>query len=414
MSLAVQNYFKLTLCTFLILCGCTQNAPLLTPDLGLDNAIVVDKNILQPLEGIYSLASGNDQLGTEFVCKVSRNKISFFGNKVGIFMILQAGLVQSDSSILFVGFWRVPEKPAEGTIHFILGPKLTHQLIHNKTPVGINLIGGFLLNKVEQNLTLSYNRDFSLNVKAKSLAIFGHHGIETNANPPFLENTLKAVLQAEDYGANGLEVDVRLTRDNVPVLFHDPDLNIRVVEKSGILADVDQVTWNTLFNFVRLHDGQRIPSLDEALTLAVDSTDLKYIWLDIKGNPNVFQYLEPIVRKAINNANAKGRTIEIITDIPTEEVIAEYQKQPTYASLPVMCELELDKTLNIKATYWGPRWTLGLVLDQVDQAHQQGLKVYTWTLNSEDIITSYLKDGRFDGLITDYPTYAVYHFYTMP
>ena len=329
-------------------------------------------------------------------------------------MILQAGLIQSDSSILFLGFWRISEKPAEGTIHFVLGPKQAHQLIHSNTPTGINLIGGFLLNKQEQKLTLSYNRDFSAATKAKSLAIFGHHGIETNANPPFMENSLKAVLQAEYYGANGLEVDVRLTKDNVPVLFHDPDLNIRVVEKSGILADVDQVSWNTLFNFVRLHDGQRIPSLEEALTLAVDSTDLNYIWLDIKGNPNVFQYLEPIVRKAISNASAKGRNLQIITDIPTDEVIAEYQKQPSYATLPVMCELELDKTLSLKATYWGPRWTLGLMLDQVDQAHQQGLKVYTWTLNSEDIIVSYLKDGRFDGLITDYPAYAVYHFYTMP
>lgn len=398
---------------FLII-GCTQNDPLLTPKISLGNATPLDKNVLMPLEGIYSVPDGDGALGTEFVCKVTKNTISFFGNKNGIFLILEAGLVQSDSSIVFVGFWRVPEKPIEGLAHFVLPAKEAAQLFHKKQAAGLSLIGAFTNNKSEFKLALQYNRDFSATAKAKTFAIFGHHGIETNANPPFMENTLNAVLHASDYGANGIEVDVRLTRDHVPVLFHDPDLNIRVVEKSGILADLDQVTWNTLYNFVRLHDGQRIPSLDEALTLAVDSTDLQYVWLDIKGNPNVFQYLEPIVRKAISYAQTKGRTIEIITDIPTEDVIAEYQKQPTYATLPVMCELELDKTLNIKATYWGPRWTLGLMLDQVDQAHQQGLKVYTWTLNSEAIIVSYLKDGRFDGLITDYPTYAVYHLYTMP
>jgi glycerophosphoryl diester phosphodiesterase len=413
MNFEIQKYYSRLLVFLWILAGCTQNDPLIPPPLSLGDATVLGKSTLLPLEGIYTLSSGNDGLGTEFVCRVTRNTVSFFGNRSGIFIILHAGLVHADSSILFIGFWRVSEKASQGTIQFTLSPKDAAQLLHQHTAPGLVLDGVYPANQKEQKLTLRYDRDFPAAAKAKPLAIFGHHGIETNANPPFVENSLNAMRHVEDYGATGIEVDIRLTKDNVPVLFHDPDLNIRVVEKSGILANLDQVSYNTLFNFVRLHDGQRIPSLEEALRIAVDSTDLQYVWLDIKGNPNVFKYLEPVVRAAIANAQSKGRVLEIITDIPTDDVMTEYAKQPTYATLPVMCELELDKTLSIKSGYWGPRWTLGLVLDEVDKAHAQGLKVFAWTLNSESIITSYLRDGRFDGMITDYPAYSVYHYYTM-
>jgi len=46
---------------------------------------------------------------------------------------------------------------------------------------------------------------FRHRVKADSVVIFGHHGIETNENPPFMENSLEAFRQSEDYGANSLE-----------------------------------------------------------------------------------------------------------------------------------------------------------------------------------------------------------------
>ena len=187
---------------------------------------------------------------------------------------------------------------------------------------------------------------------------------------------------------------------------------IGIVEKDGILANIDQVTWNVLLDFVRLRDGQRIPSLDEALTLAVDSTELRYIWLDVKGNPDVFKYMEPIVRKAIARALAGGKIIEFITDIPSDDVIKEFNKQPSYADLPLMCELSLDQTIALHCKWWGPRWTEGTLNTDVDRAHSLGMLAYTWTLNSEKFIVSFMKDGDFDGLITDYPAYAVFYFYT--
>jgi len=177
------------------------------------------------------------------------------------------------------------------------------------------------------------------------------------------------------------------------------------VQKAGILANLDEVTWDLLKSSVLLTDGQRIPSLEQALTLAVDSTSLRYVWLDIKGNPFVFKFLEPIVRRAMSRAAAKGRKITFISDIPTKEVLAEYYKQPSYADLPLMYELGLETAIHLGCKYWGPRWTEGTLVEQVKQAHNVGIKVYAWTINSERYIETYLNAG-FDGMITDYPAYA--------
>lgn len=366
------------------------------------------------MEGVYRLVAGNQKLGSEFVCKASRDKVSFFSNTLGIFFILDAAM-KADSTLLFAGFWRVAEFTTNGGICLsIESQNGANFLSHKAGPESLQLTGNFSTEKDPLNaITLEYVRGFSPSAIADSLAIFGHHGVETNGNPPFAENSLEAFRQAEAYGANSLEVDVRLTRDHVPVLYHDIDLNYRLVERAGILANLDEVTWDLLKSSIRLTDGQRIPSVAQALTLAVDSTNLRYVWLDIKGNPDVFKYLEPIVRSAISRAAAKNRKITIISDIPTKEVLAEYHKQPSYADLPLMYELGLDKTIELGFKYWGPRWTEGTLDEDVKRAHSWGIKVYSWTINNEKYVQEFLNAG-FDGMISDYPSYVAYHHYTKP
>ncbi len=77
----------------------------------------------------------------------------------------------------------------------------------------------------------------------------GHRGI------PALhaENTMDSFHAAVEYGANGLEFDVRTTKDGVPVILHDDDLN-RTTPLKGAVADAH---WND----VKKH----IPSLGEVL-----------------------------------------------------------------------------------------------------------------------------------------------------
>jgi glycerophosphoryl diester phosphodiesterase len=96
--------------------------------------------------------------------------------------------------------------------------------------------------------------------------IIGHRG-NPEAAP---ENTLASIVSAFAVGADFAEVDVRLSRDGVPVIFHDETLE-RTTNGHGALADhtlaelkaLDAGAWKGA-----AFAGERIPTLREALQAA--------------------------------------------------------------------------------------------------------------------------------------------------
>ncbi|MEP6787093.1 MAG: glycerophosphodiester phosphodiesterase family protein [Acidobacteriota bacterium] len=101
--------------------------------------------------------------------------------------------------------------------------------------------------------------------------IIGHRGASAQAP----ENTLAAFQMALDAGADGVEFDVQLSKDGVPVVIHDPNLlrtaavDAKVADLASTeLAQVDAGSW---FNKAHpeladdLFVGQYIPTLSEVL-----------------------------------------------------------------------------------------------------------------------------------------------------
>ena len=96
------------------------------------------------------------------------------------------------------------------------------------------------------------------------MLIYGHRG--ASATEP--ENTLRAFAAALEAGVDGLEFDVRETRDGVPVIMHDRS----VARTTGGQGFVDRMT---LAEIATLRSGEeRIPTLAEALNLAGDRVHL--------------------------------------------------------------------------------------------------------------------------------------------
>jgi glycerophosphoryl diester phosphodiesterase len=89
------------------------------------------------------------------------------------------------------------------------------------------------------------------------------------------ENTIDSLRSALERGADAVEIDVRLTRDGVPVLLHDDTLK-RLWEHDRPLLSLssDEVRGLT--------DG-RVPTLAEALR----ATDGGRVMLDLPGTPDV-------------------------------------------------------------------------------------------------------------------------------
>jgi len=400
------------------LAACSKNPitpPLQNPSKNLVGTVEIADTVMKHMEGIYALSSGSDAVGSEFVCKVSKYKVSFFSNRGGIYIILAYGLNPVDSSIQFAGFWRYSESATQGLINLsIAHADGAADILAGNLITQIKLTGGFGGENANQNpVTIHYGRAFSAYATSHPFMIFAHHGVQTNTDPPYTENSLNGAIHDEDYGVNGLEFDVHLTKDHVPICAHDANVNIRVTEKGPLSGNYIQYDFAFLDSFVRLTDGERIPSVQQVLDAFVDSTTLQFMWLDVKGDPDIFKYLEPVVREAYARAALAGRNVVIFADLPSEAVIEDYQAWPPYHDLPTMCEVSLDDVLSNNCQYWGPRYTLGLLLNEVDQAHSDGIKVCSWTLNDKNLIYNYMVNGRFDGFISDYPAYVVYDYYTL-
>lgn len=90
----------------------------------------------------------------------------------------------------------------------------------------------------------------------ESTLVFGHRGYPAK----FPENSLAGFTYAVDHGIEGLEFDVHLTRDQVPVIMHDEKIN-RTTNGKGYIRDY---TLAQLRQF-RLADGTTVPTLAEFL-----------------------------------------------------------------------------------------------------------------------------------------------------
>jgi len=75
------------------------------------------------------------------------------------------------------------------------------------------------------------------------------------------ENTLQNFEAAESAGVFSLETDVRTTLDNIPVLFHDKDLN----RLAGLNIKVSEANFSELEK-IELIGGGKIISLEDALS----------------------------------------------------------------------------------------------------------------------------------------------------
>jgi len=104
--------------------------------------------------------------------------------------------------------------------------------------------------------------------------IIAHRGASGDAP----ENTLAAIKMAADHGATWIEIDVNISRDAVPVLFHDDGLS-RCSNGKGLVIEHTLTSLQSLDAGAWFSDkftGERIATLDECLALALETTKQHY------------------------------------------------------------------------------------------------------------------------------------------
>ncbi|RMC50969.1 glycerophosphodiester phosphodiesterase family protein [Lactobacillus sp. ESL0228] len=120
-------------------------------------------------------------------------------------------------------------------------------------------------------------------VKNKTI-VFGHRGYPAK----FAENSLAGFADAVKNGADGIEFDVQLTKDMIPVIMHDERVD-RTTDGIGYLKDF------TLKELRQLHlaNGEPVPLLQEVFKL-VNNRDI-VINLEFKTGVIHYSGIEEIV-----------------------------------------------------------------------------------------------------------------------
>ena len=248
---------------------------------------------------------------------------------------------------------------------------------------------------------------------ATRIQVHGHRG----ARAVLPENTLPAFEYAIDHGADAIEMDVAVTKDDVPVISHDPVLNPRICRGPGGSRVIRQLTFaelrawdcgslvNPRFPRQKPVPGARIPSLDEVLALAGRGRFLFNIEAKLSRTrpgytPNPERFAELLLH-AIDGRNLRARVIvqsfdfRILTAMrklaPEIRMAALYERPANFVSIARRAGTPIV----------APHRAL-VSAAKVAAAHQAGLTVIPWTANTPRQWKALIRAGV-DGIITDDP-----------
>lgn len=233
--------------------------------------------------------------------------------------------------------------------------------------------------------------------------IFAHRGASGYAP----ENTLEAFELAIRQNADGIELDVQLSKDGIPVVFHDETLN-RVTDGKGYLKDY---TLEELKKFTVLkdrfpeYDKSKIPTLKEVLELVKPAG----IQVNIELKTGIYWY--PEIEK---------KTIELVNELEMQENVVyssfnhysiqkvkeiEPEAECAYLYSDVILDVdEYAKKTKVEGLH--PAVYHVKMADFLQEYKKSGLKVRVWTVNEKEDLKVLIQTG-ITAVITNYPDVAV-------
>lgn len=232
--------------------------------------------------------------------------------------------------------------------------------------------------------------------------IYGHRGASGYAP----ENTLEAFDLAVRMGADGVELDVHLSRDGELVVTHDEEVD-RVSDGSGRVADLTLKELKKL-RFNRTHPefaDARIPTLREVFELLRPAG----IGINIELKNSLIDY-PGLERKVIELAAEAYDLSRILFSSFSHRSMLRVKDIDSSLRCGLLYEASLirpweyARSLAMDAIH--PHYSEVIVPGgECAEAHAAGIRVNTWTVNRPEEIAAVLREGA-DILITNVPDLA--------
>lgn len=234
--------------------------------------------------------------------------------------------------------------------------------------------------------------------------VFAHRGASLYAP----ENTLSAFNLAIEQGAHGVELDVKLTADGVPVVIHDQTVD-RTTNGHGkvnelTLDNLKQLDAGRLFS--DKYPGVQIPTLDEVLE-DIGKRIIVNIELTNYATPN-----DDLVPRVVKIVQAHGLENQILFSSFLGRNLRIASVLCPQVPVAILCLPGFPGILNRSTllTKTSPEiihpYLRDVRKDLVDREHRRGRRVHTWTVNQEKDLEFVLGCGV-DGIFTDDPLTAL-------
>ncbi|MFB1050431.1 glycerophosphodiester phosphodiesterase [Paraliobacillus sp. JSM ZJ581] len=232
--------------------------------------------------------------------------------------------------------------------------------------------------------------------------IYAHRGASKHAP----ENTLPAFELAYESGADGIETDVQLTKDGIPILFHDETVR-RTTNGTGFIQDytfeqlqkLDAGAW-----FSKHYANTRIMSLEQFLLWTTNKNLI--LNLELKTNIISYKHIEQIVYDLLVKYDQLGHTV--ISSFNPDSLLNMHQIDATVTTAFLTSKKKVDlinytKRLGAKGIHIKNR-----LMNQslINKAKQEDIYVATYTVNRVSQMMRCYHTGC-HAIFTDLPYIAI-------
>jgi glycerophosphoryl diester phosphodiesterase len=244
-------------------------------------------------------------------------------------------------------------------------------------------------------------------MQSLAVEIIAHRGASFDAP----ENTLTAFRIGYEQGADGVELDIRLTKDDRVAVLHDYDTarvgGTKLVVSNTPLADLQKVNVGAWGKWTNQPFNEKLPTLEQALELVPAG---KKLFIEIKTGPEII----PALEKVLNNAKSKPEQLVIITfnyesakaakkTFPKLKTywLVGYAKDKTTGKFPELEEtIQKAKAANVDGVDLNFNWPL--TKTTVGQIKAAGLECHVWTVD-DPAKAKKLVEAGVDSITTNRP-----------
>jgi glycerophosphoryl diester phosphodiesterase len=237
--------------------------------------------------------------------------------------------------------------------------------------------------------------------------IIGHRGASAVAP----ENTMAAFREAIAVGADGIEFDVRLTRDGVPVVIHDSTLR----RTGGLSQRIADLTWSEVAKvdvgswFSRSFANETVPSLAELFTLFESNNSTLYLEMKCDSAAE-YAPLAAACCELIDQRGLKERVVVECFQLPALKIVSELSSdiktvalfEPSISNPSVLSDQSIiNKAVDVGAAALALHHRLAR-RSLIEKAKDLGLHIAVWTVDDPAWIERARTLG-IDALITNNP-----------